>query len=237
MASDSSTWPEIGIGDPNVLVWALGDLSQFAILMYTGDARLPEYHLYTDNIARNAMKWVYPSVVRPMAALELQHCYPLGNGDGFIRRGHHTLRDPSAAHQLGTIDQIYKEWSDVVILRRQNDDFVPTVVGEDALNQEFNLESGSRFLGMLDNVVFYWNRTNESTIVGRSAKDARLYRWKVDGAYFVWGVLRGREKRYEFVVHREIRGSRNATGEMTVVEVDKKDATMESIPNVVESAK
>ncbi len=228
LANDAPALPALGTGDPKLLVWMPDDLPPFAVLAYTGEKSMPEYHLYTENFDKQSLKLLYPLNFGPLIALELQHCYPFGNGQGFLRRGHHALRNPSAHQQVGTISEIFKEWSDVVLFEEQNGGLTTKVLSDETLNQKFDLKLGSRFLGELDNIIFFWNQQDEDTIVGRDTKTARVYRWKVPGVYLVLGVLRGAKQDYEFVVFRQIHRFTNATGEKAVIEVSVKDAVIDS---------
>jgi hypothetical protein len=104
---------------------------------------------------------------------------------------------------------------------------VPAVSSDETVNDEFNLERDSRFLGKLDGKVFYWDRKDESEVFGRDSRNGTVYRWKIPGVYFVDGVLRGREKAYGFVVIRKAFPS----GANVVVEASMGDA--EVVTNVI----
>ncbi|HZL46759.1 MAG TPA: hypothetical protein VFC28_11070, partial [Opitutaceae bacterium] len=93
-ADDAPALPALGTGDPKLLVWMNPNLIQFYILAYTGKKDLPDYHLYTENFDKNSLKLLYPHDAGAIVGLELQHCYPFGNGRGFLRRGQFVLRNP-----------------------------------------------------------------------------------------------------------------------------------------------
>jgi len=226
-ADDALALPALGTGDPKLLVWMNPDLIQFYILAYTGEKSLPEQYLFADNIEAKSLKLLYPHHAGTIGGIDFQHCFPFGNGQGFLRRMHYDLRNPSAHQQVGTASEIMKEWSDVVLFEEQNGRLVTKVLSDETLNQKFDLKPGSRFLGELDNIRFYWNQQNEDTIFGRDTKKAKVYCWKIPGVYIVLGVLRGTRQDYEFVVFRQIHKFANATGEKTVIEVSAKDAVIE----------
>ncbi|MEO6995055.1 MAG: hypothetical protein ABI273_15720 [Lacunisphaera sp.] len=224
LADNTPALPALGAGDPNLLVWMNPDLIQFYILTYIGEKSLPEYHLYTENLEKNSLKLLYPHDAGAIVGLELQHCYPFGNGQGFLRTIKFSTKTIPAKYGSGQLTEATLAPSDIILFEEQKGRLVTKALNDEIVRQEFDLKPGCRFLGKLDSIVFFWDQGDEDVIVGRDTKTNTVYRWKVPGIYIVEGVLRGTKKDYAFVVYRHIHKFANATGEKTVIEVSVKDA-------------
>jgi len=163
-----------------------------------------------------------------LIALKLQHCYPFGNGQGFLRTTNISTKNIPAKSGTGMKFDVTVEPSDIVLFEEQNGGLVTKILDDETVRQEFDLKPGCRFLGKLDNFLFYWNQRDEDTIVGRDTTTDKVYSWKVPGVYVVEGVLRGIKYDYGIVVYRKISGFlSNAMGEKAVIEVSVKDAVVE----------
>lgn len=127
--------------------------------------------------------------------------------------------------------EVIAQPSDIVLLEKQNGSVVTKVLSDETVRQDFELEPGCRFLGKLDNIVFYWNQRDEDTIRGRDLSRNKTYHWKVPGVYMVEGVLRGTKADFAFVVVRKLTDFvlfTTATAETKIIEVPLKDAVVDS---------
>jgi len=225
VATDIQSVLRVGDGDPNLLAWMNSSSPEkLTLWVYTGAVPLPEYHLSSEEIEHGSLRQVYPNADgRLLYGFELQHCYPLGEGHGFLRRTFSVLRDPAV--QAGR--DIYVAKSEIVLLEAANGGLKTKVVSEDYLANLLNLEHGARFLGKLDNIVYYWNREDPENFFGRDLQTGRSYRWHVPGVYSALGVLRGDSGAIDFVAYRKIHGIvANEHGEQTLIPASFSEAVI-----------
>jgi hypothetical protein len=217
-------FPNLGTADPNLLIWIPDTLTKFNIndfiILRCSSGKLPnEISIASGNFDESQLELLYPHHSDAIVGLALKHCYPFGNGEGFIQHASYSFTNP-----LGGLPFSKEE---IVLFGEKDGKLVPAVSSDETVNDEFNLERDSRFLGKLDGKVFYWDRKDESEVFGRDSRNGTVYRWKIPGVYFVDGVLRGREKAYGFVVIRKAFPS----GANVVVEASMGDA--EVVTNVI----
>ena len=216
IAGNTSSLPDLGGGNPKTLI-RLTSLTNFDVWAYTGEMIPIEDTSYGSVNDKNwkYLKLLYscpPADTVPLSGDELLHCLPFGDGKGFIRK--HIFVTSGRQSELPSI----------VLLERGNDGIVARILDEETVNQEFGLKAGCRFLGKLDDIVFYWNKGNSEKIFGRDTRTNKTLRWNAPEVDIVNGVLRGVKKDFAFIVYRRLHKLTNASDENVIEEFSSKDA-------------
>lgn len=213
------TLPELGLGDPRLMICLGKNLIDFTLWTYTGDKFAREDYGYgqaNDNEWRH-LKLLYSTAHASdiLVGNGLLHCYPYGEGKGFLRD--REREDDGTVHD-----------GPFILFAVQERRIAAKALNEQIVNQEFALAGSSRFLGKLDGIIFYRNQGDEKNIFGRDAKTGTVYRWKPREVYLIRGVLRGIKKRYRFVVYQKAwYALSKGTGELTEIEVSLDDAVID----------
>jgi hypothetical protein len=222
-ADDPAALPELGKGDPQVLVWLGPAPAQLLVVSVTSKQQknLGEQVISLGNFDERSLRLLYPQRSGPLLGLGLQHCFPFGDGRGFLTRAGFVSKNPEARRQSGVVKESSEDQPDLVLLSEKGGVIVPQMMTFASVRTQFSLPSDCRFLGVLDGMVFYWSRGDKDGICGRDLKMGSVVRWKVPRISLALGVLHGVTKEIGFVVYRD----EILRSEKSLIEVSRSDAT------------
>jgi hypothetical protein len=217
--------PDLGRGNPETLVWIGPDAAQLLVFSFPAGRQrnLGEQVISSGNFDERSLSLLYPQRSGPLVGLDLQHCFPFGDGRGFLTRSGFVHGNPEARKQSGTVKESAEDQPDFVLLNVENGVIVPVVTSGASVRAQFGLEADCRFLGAMEGTVFYWKRAEKDAIRGRDLKTGTVVRWKVPHISLALGVLRGTEKDFGFVVYRD----EILRGEKSLIEVSRAEAARE----------
>ncbi len=213
----ASRLPDIGIGDPRLLLYFFPNIGPiaggFSIWKYEGSNDAREGYIYGDANDKDwkKLRLIFRTPQMPGLPIELDmhHLYPYGSGRAFVRT--RTFNLEREARDRKPVDNPF------FVLTERGVVVEAKPMSEMDVNAEFQLAEGLRFIGKVDDFVFYRMIGNEHQIFGRAQ---RTYKWELPEAYLIIGALRGSGGTFRFVYFRSGLGS----GRLVETEFTLKDA-------------
>ena len=205
--------PDLGAGDPNIVVWMDADSTHFTIFKYDSAKSISEMDLVSGACNPEELELIYPQHVGAIVEPRLLHCFPLGRGRCFVRQA-----DASTGGH-----------KNLVLLAEEEGTISATSVSDEEICRSLPIPSNCRLLGVLDNKLFYWDMSQPHQIKALALDTKVEYRWNEADVYNVLGVLQGNHS-FLFVVSRardRIGTLKYWSRDLTKIELRLSDAVVE----------